>query len=135
MLVATALALVLTGCSDDGDPDEAPSLDETPTSIPSYDATAEANQAVLSLVPTEAVDLTVTDFDQIRLQLGVPDLTGSDPKRFRDAFWRDAETQAPLLLGGMLRDVDEQLERDYGWSQDDVAWEAHFGDPRASAGC
>ncbi len=127
--MATALALALTGCTDDGDPSEAPSLDETPTSIPSYDATAEANQAVLALVPTAAVDLTVTDFDQIRLQLGVPDLTGADPKRVREAFWRDAEAEAPLLLGGMLREVDEQLEREFGWSQDDVAWEAHFGGP------
>jgi hypothetical protein len=94
-----------------------------------FDGEAEASAAVLSLVPTDAVDLTVTDFDQIRLQLGVPDLTGADPQRFRDAFWRDAEIEAPLLLGGMLRDVDEELETDYGWSQDDVAWEAHFGSP------
>ncbi len=57
----------------------------------------------------------------------MPDLTGADPRRFRDAFWRDAAVEAPLLLGGMLRGVDEQLESDYGWSQDDVAWEAHFG--------
>ncbi len=85
----------------------APSFGETPTAAPTFDAEAEANQAVLSLVPTDAVDLAVTDFDQIRLQLGVPDLTGADPKRLRDAFWRDAETEAPLLLGGMLRDVDD----------------------------
>ncbi len=131
-LVATALAVALAGCSDDSDPTDAPSVDAIQTSIPTYDATAEASQAVLSLVPTAAVDLTVTDFDQVRLQLGVPDLTGADPQRFRDAFWKDAQTQAPLLLGGMLREVDEELESAFGWSQDDVAWEAHFGGPEGT---
>ena len=29
----------------------------------------------------------------------------------------------------MLRDVDDQLESEFGWSQDDIAWEAHFGGP------
>ncbi len=129
MVVATVLTVSLTGCSDRSEPTPAPSFGETPTDTPTYDAEAQANEAVLSLVPTEATDLTVTDFDQIRLQLGVPDLTGEDPKRVRDAFWRDAETRAPLLLGGMLRSVDDELEREYGWSQDDVAWEAHFGGP------
>ncbi len=129
VVAATALTVSVSGCTDAAEPTPAPSLGETPSGTPTYAADAQANEAVLSLVPTEATDLTVTDFDQIRLQLGVPDLTGEDPKRVRDAFWRDAETQAPLLLGGMLRSVDDELEREYGWSQDDVAWEAHFGGP------
>jgi hypothetical protein len=129
LLVATALALAVTGCADEPDPVFAPSFDETPTSDPAYDAEAETNEAVLSLVPADAVDLAVTDFDQIRLQLGVPSLTGADPKRERDAFWRRAEAEAPLLLGGLLREIDDQLASEYGWSQDDVAWEAHFGGP------
>jgi hypothetical protein len=129
-LVAAALALTLAGCSDGADPTEAPPFGETaPTGPPTFDPAAEASAAVLALVPSEAVDLVVTDFDQIRLQLGVPDLTGSDPKRARDRFWQRAETEAPLLLGGMLRAIDDELEQDYGWSQDDVAWEAHFGGP------
>jgi hypothetical protein len=127
--VATALISTLAACSDDPDPVEAPSFDVLPTVDPTYDADAEASRAVLSLVPEAAVDLAVTDFDQIRLQLGMPDLTSEDPRPEREEFWRRAEREAPLLLGGLLRGVDAQLEREYGWTQDDVAWEAHFGGP------
>ncbi|MDQ4055028.1 MAG: hypothetical protein M3237_20355 [Actinomycetota bacterium] len=130
-LVATALALALGGCtSDDPEPTQLPPFSETSsTDIPDFNPDLEASAAVLPLVPSDAVDLTVTDFDQIRLQLGVPDLDGGDPKRERDQFWQQAAAEAPLLLGGMLRDIDDQLRREYGWSQDDVAWEAHFGGP------
>jgi len=130
-LVATALALGLAGCTaDDPEPTELPPLGE-PASIDAttFNPDLEASAAVLPLVPSDAVDLTVTDFDQIRLQLGMPDLDGGDPKREREQFWRRAAMEAPLLLGGMLRDIDDQLRREYGWSQDDVAWEAHFGGP------
>lgn len=130
MLVTAALVATLAGCSDDPEPVDVGPLGGTPvTMAPTFDGTAEASAAVLALVPTAAVDLAVTDLDQIRLQLGVPDLTGADPARERDRFWARAEQEAPLLLGGMLREVDDQLSRDYGWSQDDVAWEAHFGGP------
>jgi hypothetical protein len=125
--VATALALALAGCTEDPEPEPAPPFDTLPTGIPSFDPKAEASSAVLSLVPAEAVDLVVTDFDQVRLQLGVPDLNGGDPKRERDRFWERAATEAPVLLGGMLLPVGDELEREFGWSQDDVAWEAHFG--------
>jgi hypothetical protein len=127
VLAVAALTLALSGCTEDDDPEAAPSVEPTPSSAPVFDGEAEASAAVLPLVPTEAVDLTVTDFDQIRLQLGVPDLDGGAPKRERTAFWERAAVEAPLLLGGMLREVDDELEREYGWSQDDVAWEAHFG--------
>lgn len=119
--------MALAGCTEDPEPRAAPSEDSSPSGTPTYDGEAEASAAVLPLVPTDAVDLTVTDFDQIRLQLGVPDLDGSYPKRERRAFWERAAVEAPLLLGGMLREVDDELERDFGWTQDDVAWEAHFG--------
>ena len=33
------------------------------------------------------------------------------------------------MLRGTLCEVDEELKTDYGWSQDDVGWEAHFGSP------
>ena len=101
VLVAAVLAAAaLTACDVQDDELVVIGADDSVAADPTYDAEAEANEAVLSLVPADAVDLAVTDFDQIRLQLGVPDLTGSDPKRLRDAFWRDAETEAPLLLGG-----------------------------------
>lgn len=129
VLLATALAVALGGCSEDPDPVPVPPLDGVSTAVPAFDPEAEASLAVLSLVPAEAADLVVTDFDQIRLQLGVPDLDGSDPKPERREFWERAETEAPLLLGGMLLPVGDQLEREFGWSQDDVAWEAHFGGP------
>jgi hypothetical protein len=42
------------------------------------------------------------------------------------AFWQRAETERPLLSAGMLRPADQKLATAYGFTQLDVAWEAHF---------
>jgi len=70
--------------------------------------------------------------DEIRKDLGVPDLTSQDPVVDRFDFWERARTEAPLLSGGMLQDDSSELMIDYGFTQDDVDWEAHFTGPDAN---
>ena len=125
------LAAVLTGCSPkDQQPAPAPAPSKTPTTTPEYDAEAEPSAAVLSLVPADATELRVTDYDQIRLQLGEPTLTGESKRLQREKFARKAARLAPLLDPGLLRSDEARLERRYGLTQDDVLWEAHFETPR-----
>ncbi len=85
---------------------------------------------MLSLVPDDATELRVTDYDQIRLQLGEPTLTGESKQLQREKFARKAARLAPLLDPGLLRSDETRLERRYGVTQDDVLWEAHFETPR-----
>ena len=119
-------ALLLAGCSeDDHDPVFPPDPDAS-VAPPAYDPELEPAAAVLALVPAEATLLTVTDFDQLRLQLGSPTLTSADPAPERAAFWRKVDSETAALTEGLLRPFDEQLEEDYGFTQDDVLWEAHF---------
>lgn len=130
--VLCVLALLSAGCDGQGDgttTGPAPAVETAATETPTYSALVEPAAAVLALVPVQATVLTVTDFDQIRLQLGVPDLTSQDPMADRNDFWRRAETEAALLNDGMLRDENSQLMLDYGFTQDDVDWEAHFTGP------
>ena len=83
---------------------------------------------MLALVPQDATTLTVTDFEQVRLQLGLPDVGQSSGTAERAAYWQRADTERPLLSKGMLRPAEARLETKYGFSQVDVAWEAHFFD-------
>ncbi|GAB3774953.1 hypothetical protein FB382_003990 [Nocardioides ginsengisegetis] len=122
-----ALLAALAGCGDDGPPppDVAPPparLSGTPT----YDAGLEPAEAVLPLVPATATTLTVTDLDEVRVQLGVPDMTSDDLVTDREQFWQRAATEAPLLTDGLLRPDNSELMLDYGFTEDDVDWEAHF---------
>jgi hypothetical protein len=98
----------------------APSLD--------FDGSLEPSAAVLPLVPEDTVRLTVTDFDQVRLQMGQQDLTSDDRRKDRDAFWARAEAERPLLSPGLLRPIEPKLNQMFGLTQMDVSWEAHFFD-------
>jgi hypothetical protein len=99
---------------------------------PTYDPRLEPAAAVLPYVPEDATTLTVTDLDEVRRQLGVPDLTGADLMSDRAEFWRRAELEAPLLAEGLLRADGSELMLDHGFTQDDVEWEAHFTGPGGS---
>lgn len=124
------LAPALAGCADDAVPEPAPAPATTPTrAAPLFDAREEPAQAVLALVPISAEVVTVTDWDTIRAQLGVPDLTSDDLATDRSAFWERAEQEAPLLAQGLLRPQTSELLLDHGFTQDDVDWEAHFRGP------
>jgi hypothetical protein len=128
--LSSALAgLLLSGCGagDDVailppvvDAVEAPSLD--------FDGSLEPSAAVLPLVPEEVATVLVTDFEQIRLQMGLQDLTSADERAERDDFWARATTERPLLSPGTLRPIEPRLKQRFGLTQMDVAWEAHFLD-------
>ena len=125
-LLAVGLSVALVGCSNDSEPVLAPPLDTGPTAPTEYDPELEPARAVLPLVPAEATTLEVTDYDRVRLELGVGELTGESPAGERAAFWQRAGTASPLLSEGLLKPDEPALEAEYGLTQDDVSWEAHF---------
>lgn len=100
----------------------------TPTPTPPYDGSLEPAAAVLALVPSDAQTVTVTDFDQVRKELGLDELSDRSPAADVAAFWQRAVAELPLLTTGLLRPADDRLSRSYGFTEVDVAWEAHFAD-------
>jgi hypothetical protein len=121
-----AVVMLVSGCSDDS-PDQAPpAAAPSETEAPAYDDALEPSAAVLALVPEDAATLTVTDFDQVRLELGVDEVSGLSTPEDVATFWQRADSERPLLSPGMLRPADAQLVTAFGFSQLDVAWEAHF---------
>ena len=119
-----AAVLLASGCSDD-EPAPTPQVEVSETPVPTYDPTAQPAAAVLALVPDDVETVTVTDFDQVRLELGV-ELTDRTTAEEVAAFWQRATAERPLLTTGMLRPADQQLAQSYGFTQIDVAWEAHL---------
>ena len=120
--------LLVGGCSDDEPEPAPPAAAPSATEAPAYDPTLQPSAAVLALVPEDATTVAVTDFDQVRVELGLGELTGQSPPDEVAAFWQRAETERPLLSPGLLRPADQRLATTYGFSQLDVAWEAHFYD-------
>jgi hypothetical protein len=101
--VLLGAAVLGAGCSGDAEP-LPPVADPTATVDPAYDATLDPSLAVLSLVPSDARTLTVTD------RVEAQDAAGE-----ADAL----VTLAPeLLRSGALAD--------YGLGSDAVSWEARF---------
>ena len=126
-LLTCLLVPLAGGCAEDPAPRPSPRLaDLPPDPAPPFDDRAEPAEAVLSLVPQQAEVVTVTDWDAVREQLGQPDLTSEDLMTDRLEFWRRAEAEAAALTGGLLREADSRLALDYGFTQDDVDWEARF---------
>lgn len=121
MLVCAAL---VAGCASEPEPvfQDPP---EPEAIVTGYDESLEPSAAVLPLVPDDATTLVVTDFDQLRLVLGFGTLDGTSSARERAAFWRRVPGTAALSQG-MLRPADARLRADFGFSQDDVAWEASY---------
>ncbi|MCD4523701.1 hypothetical protein [Nocardioides sp. cx-173] len=123
-------AAALSGCSaGEVEPAPAPPSSSAGATADDPEADPDPARAALALVPDDATTLAVTDFDQVRLELGAALLTGASAPAEREAFWRRAIAQAPLLSTGVLRPSDARLLRDYGFAQDDVAWEASFTGP------
>ncbi|GAA4816978.1 hypothetical protein GCM10025786_23950 [Nocardioides caeni] len=130
-MVAGALALgLLTACAADPEPVHQ-KVDVVETPVPEYDASLEPSAAVLPLVPADVTTISVTDFDQLRLVLGFGALDSESPAGERDRFWTQVPRTAALSTG-LLRPVDERLRADFGFSSDDVAWEATW--PEAEEG-
>ena len=120
--VLAALAVVATlaaGCADDVAP--LPPVEEAaPTTVPAYDASLEPAAAVLPLVPEAATTLRVTDFTQVRDELGLGAVGTAG-----DGFWARAEVERPMVTEGVLRGADADLA-EYGFGQADVVWEAVY---------
>lgn len=127
LLALLTAGVGLSGCRAEPAPQPPrPVASLAPEPAPAYDATTEPATAVLSLVPQSADTITVMDWDEVRVDLGVPDLTGEDLMTDRFAFWERARTEAALLTDGLLRENGSTLELDYGFTQDDVDWEARW---------
>ncbi len=127
--VALLSAVLLAGgCTDDEPEGPSSAVGSEGTPGPAYDASLEPAAAVLALVPEAAQALTVTDFDQVRLELGLADVGAESAPEELQAFWDRAAAERPMLSGGMLRALDQQLRAGYGFTQVDVDWEAHFLD-------
>jgi hypothetical protein len=127
-LAAALTAAVLLGACSDETRILPPEAEAAEVVTPTFDGSLEPAAAVLALVPDAVATLTVTDFEQVRLQMGLPDLTTEDERADRDAFWARAEAERPLLSTGMLRPIEPKLKQDFGLSQLDVDWEAHLFD-------
>lgn len=90
------------------------------------DGRAAPYGVALFMAPLTATHLSITDFDAVRARLGVPDLSSEDLMTHRLEFWREAEGSAVLLTGGLLREENSRLDLRYGFTQDDVDWEARW---------
>ncbi len=134
LAVALVAAAVLTGCSDQQDAPNDPPEPAVESTAPAYDPSLEPAAAVLALVPDEATRLAVTDYYQLRLQFGSPDLSSATPAPERKRFWTQVDSESAALIEGVLRSDDAQLRQDYKFSQDDVVWEAHFGGDQGARG-
>jgi hypothetical protein len=127
LLVAAVISLGLGACRSNDPPEPRRTLTSTASEpAPAYDEEAEPAEAVLSLVPQSADVVTVVDWDLVRAQLGQPDLTSEDLMTDRLAFWDRASTESALLTDGLLREDSSTFELDYGFTQDDVDWEARW---------
>jgi hypothetical protein len=120
--------LAAGGCSDDEAVAEPPPVAESEAPVPAYDPALEPAAAVLALVPEDTAVLTVTDFEQVRLELGLGELTEASTPEEVATFWARATSERPLLTTGMLRPEERRLQRRYGVTQADVDWEAHLYD-------
>lgn len=136
LLVVGLVGGLLAGCggSDDRSADPEPSPMPSPTAIPDRlaidaDDTNVHPRQVLALVPADAEALTLSNFDQTRDRFGNPDLTSDSPVSERTAFAERARTDAPLFTDGLFADNASLFWLDYGFTQDDVDWEARFTGP------
>jgi hypothetical protein len=148
--------LALTGCARSADepgrdpgtttsaaPSPAPSTDGAPTTAPAPSTSSPAPVTTpppvavapalnaLAATPEGATHLTVTDFDALRARLGVPDLSSEDLMTDRLEFWRRVPTSTVLLTDGLLREDNSLFDLRYGFTQDDVDWEAHWAGERS----
>lgn len=126
-----ALALGATACSDDAAP-PAPAPPETAAVDPFADvAPGDLPVAVRAATwaPVGATEVAVTDWDRVRDRLGLPSLTGGSEAEDRARFWREARAGAVVLTPSVLHDSDPRLLREFGFTADDVDWQADVRGP------
>ncbi len=125
---ALLAGVLLAGCSGGMPAPRDLSVEVQSSRDPAYDGERAPASAVLSLVPEEAVALTVTDFDEVKADLGLAGIGTADPAEERATFWQRAEAETSMLNGGLLRNAEERLTQEFSFSQLDVTWEAHWYD-------
>jgi hypothetical protein len=131
--IVLALAVVvasglLAGCDEQAP--EPPPPPPSPTATPEAGAEREPAALAMERVPASATELSVTDYTELRLQLGFGEITDATPAAERAAFWQQADEEAPLLSEGLLRGPEAaNLQGEFGFGEDDVAWEARFSGP------
>ena len=131
-LLATCLALALAGvagCAQSIPPPGEDGASDSGPTVSAYAAELEPAAAVLPLVPASATTLMVTDYDRVRLQLGRVDLDGNAPAAASQAFWQRAEGRSPILVRGSLAGSGSSTREPFGFTRDDVRWEAEFSGP------
>ena len=83
VLAAALVAAALTSCDAQDDEPVVIGVDDVVATDPVYDPSLEPAAAVLALVPDDATLLEVTDFDQVRLQLGFGDMSSESDRAER----------------------------------------------------
>lgn len=128
------LGLLLVGCNG-GDP-AAPPTAEAPrfVAVPDElvveaDRPASDPRQALALIPADALEVTLTDWREMRDRLGHPGLTSDSLMTDRTAFWERARQEGLSFTEGLLRKEASRLWLDHDISQDDVQWEARFRTP------
>ncbi|GAA1147111.1 hypothetical protein [Ornithinicoccus hortensis] len=109
-----------------GPGDESRSQDATRTTGTAPARSGTPSGAVLFLVPDTATHVTITDFDAIRERLGVPEMTSEWLMTDRIEFWGQVSQSTVLLTDGALREENSRFMLRYGFTQDDVDWEARW---------
>lgn len=126
VVAATACALLATGCAQEH---RAPSPPAPTTGLvpnPAYRPGLPPARAVQALVPLTARTLEVVDLDEVRRQVGLPEVSSHSSAADRASFAQRAAEEAPLLVTDPLARVDERLRTTYGFGADDVSWLARF---------
>lgn len=77
-------------------------------------------------MPDTATHVTITDFDAIRDRLGVSEMTSEWLMTDRVEFWEQLPQSTVLLADGALREQNSLFMLEYGFTQDDVDWEARW---------
>lgn len=127
-LLLAAAVVALAGCSS---PIEPPDANEPAVPLATEEVADErppAARVVLDYVPADVARVTVTDYDQVALQLGLSELSSDLDAEERSEFWRRAETETVLLADGLLRPVQGRLQQQFSIGQEDVRWEARLFD-------
>jgi len=81
------------------------------------------------MVPATADAVTVTNYEAVRVRLGVDLLTSDSLMTDRTAFWEQADRESVLLSFGLLREDNSLFMLDYGFTQDDVDFETRWSGP------
>jgi hypothetical protein len=130
LVLVVCLASACTGHHDDPDPPSSATGVRLGGNPPESAITAPAPNSplanALAAVPPSVLYASFTDVAAVRRDLGYADVDSQSPAGQRFAFWEDARASGTMLTGTRLYGDVSEMESDYGWTADDVAWEIDF---------